>query len=147
MRPQQWALQPLSVPEASSLALLRGRLDELAREALTSNSKHKELEERIVAMDLSVRDGHADMAYQLAQGLSAGQADTVQRFAYVTQQFAALEQRIAAGTCKCPTSCPGAQARGSQLEPEATGRGATAAQGAPEPPKSCCGSDPLGGWS
>ena len=139
------------MPEASSLALLRGRLDELAREALTSSSRHKELEERVVALDLAVREGHADLAYQLAQGVSAGQADAAQRFANVSQQLTSLEQRLAAGTCKCPASCPGAQARASQPEPEAIGRGATAAQGALELAKNYRGSDPFSGgrdaWS
>ena len=91
---------PPGMPEASSLALLRGRLDELAREALTSSSRHKELEERVVALDLAVREGHADLADRLARGVSAGQADAAQRFAHVSQQLTGLEQRLAAGTCK-----------------------------------------------
>ena len=41
---------PPGMSEVPGLALLRGRLDELAREALVNNSKHKELEERIIAM-------------------------------------------------------------------------------------------------
>ena len=104
---------PPGMTEAPGLALLRGRLDELALEALTGsrkhaelNDKHQELKERIIAMDLTFRDGHADMAYQLVQEVGGMRTD-------VTRQIAGIEQRIAAGTCKCPTSCSWAQARAS----------------------------------
>ena len=133
--------------EPPGLALLRSRLDELAREALASCGRHKELEDRIVAMDVNLRDGHADTACQLvqgvgaertelAQGLNAMHTQTAQRFAHIAQKIEALE----------PLTATGAQsrARAPQQEP-------AAASAVPEQPKPGRGSDPFSGgrdaWS
>ena len=95
---------PPGMAEPAGLALLRGRLDDLAREALTSSGqraelhgKHKELDDRIIAMDVNIRDRHVDTACQLVQGVGAVRAELAQGFAYVAQQIAGLEQRTAAG--------------------------------------------------
>ena len=141
---------PPGMAGPAGVAPLRGRLDELSREALTSGgqraelySKCQELDERLTAMDINVRAGQAEAACQLAQGMDAAQAQTMQRFAHVAQQIASLEYKAAAGACKCPASCPGNQA---QRLPEPTAAGA-----APEMPQACRGSDPLSGgrdaWS
>ena len=57
----------------------------------------KAIANRIIAMDVNIRDGHVDTACQLVQGVGAVRAELAQGFAYVAQQIAGLEQRTAAG--------------------------------------------------
>ena len=55
------------VVETAGLALLRGRLDDMAREDLKNSERCQELGDRIVAMNVTVQEGQAAAAYELVQ--------------------------------------------------------------------------------
>ena len=145
---------PPGMGDSVGIALLRSRLDDLARDALKTNEKCKELDDCLVTMNVNVREGHAATACQLVQAVDAVREEATQSFTYVAHQLESLEQKIATSACRCPMSCPGVKPQATANLPSAgDGRAGAcnAADGARDAPGVGHGPDPLGGgkdaWS
>ena len=93
--------------DPAGFAAVRERLDQLFRAALDANDYHKETEDKFVTIHFALQAMQAD-------GLSESRRQFVQGVEFLRAEFdkrlADLEPRIAAGTCRCPASCPGTQA-------------------------------------
>ena len=98
---------PPGAGDPTGLAAARERLDQVPRAALESSEKHKETEHKFVTLHFALQSMQAD-------GVSKSRSQFVQGMDFLRAEFdkrlADLEPRIAAGTCRCPASCPGTQA-------------------------------------
>lgn len=141
------------------VAALRDRLDQLSRNALDTNDKRKETEDKLVTLDFAILSmqahGFSESHRKLLQAMDLLRAEFGKR-------LADLEPRIAEGVCKCPASRPGRRAGPCGQAPRAgsnatgTSNAAAGAQKdiqagdsagislAAEPPRADRGQDP---WS
>ena len=83
--------------DSTGPAAVRTRLDELSVNALETGDKLVALQFTVQAMQA---ESFSEAHRQLAQGMEYFQAE-------FEKQIAEINVRIAEGTCKCPTSCPG----------------------------------------
>ena len=83
--------------DATSLAAVRTRLDELSRNALETEDKFVALQYAVQAIQA---EGFSDAHRQIALSMEYFQAEFEKR-------VADIDVRITEGTCKCPMSCPG----------------------------------------
>ena len=110
---------------------LRDRLDELTREANRSGGKERELEDKLVALTVAMQANHTETAQRLTWTSST-----------LHQAILELVQRVEAGICRCPATCPGGATASA---PPCQARSAPEQQPARAPAESPCTGAPATG--